>query len=167
MCDMMGRRMMRRQVTDDTPLLEPDYTAYTVNGKLNRANEPFMVKKGDRVRLRIMNPASASIFTLRLSGHPLLITHADGRPVEPLEVDTLRVGRGERYDALFTANNPGRWSLYTFKHGTPAGGYRLSTVLYEGIQETSYSVDSLLSNFALNYSSVLIGLSEETFPLVN
>jgi FtsP/CotA-like multicopper oxidase with cupredoxin domain len=164
---MMGRHMMGRRVTDDMPLLEPDYNAYTINGKLNRANEPLMVKKGDKVRLRIMNPASASIFTLRLSGHPLLITHADGRPVEPLEVDALRVGMGERYDVLFTANNPGRWSLYTLKDGTPAGGYRLATMLYEGIQETSYSVDSLLSRFSLNYYSDLEGIPEETVPQVN
>jgi len=163
---MMGRQMMGRQMTGDMPFLEPDYNAYTVNGKLNKAQEPFMVKKGDKVRLRIMNPASATIFTLCLSGHPLLITHADGRPVEPLEVDALRVGMGERYDVLFTANNPGRWSLYILKDGTPAGGYQLATVLYEGIQDTSYSVDSLLSRFDLNYYSDLEGIPEETVPQV-
>jgi FtsP/CotA-like multicopper oxidase with cupredoxin domain len=98
---MMGRRMhgmMGRWRTDEMPLLEPDYNAYTVNGKVNKAGDPFMVRKGDKIRFRIMNPASATVFTLRLAGHSLLVTHADGRPVEPMEVDVLRIGMGERYD---------------------------------------------------------------------
>jgi FtsP/CotA-like multicopper oxidase with cupredoxin domain len=165
---MMGRRATRgRWTSGETPLLEPDYNAYTVNGKVNKAGKPFMVKKGDRVRLRIMNPASATIFTLRLAGHPLLVTHADGRPVEPLEVDVLRIGMGERYDVLFTADNPGRWALYTLKDGTPAGGYRLATVLYEGIENSSYSSDSVLRRFSINDYSVLKGIPEETLPQVD
>jgi FtsP/CotA-like multicopper oxidase with cupredoxin domain len=41
----------------------------------------------------------------------LTVTHTDGQPVEPIEVDTLRIGMGERYDVLITANNPGIWQL--------------------------------------------------------
>jgi FtsP/CotA-like multicopper oxidase with cupredoxin domain len=162
-----GRGMMGRQMTGDMPLLEPDYNAYTVNGKMSKASKPFMVKKGDKVRLRIMNPASATTFTLRLAGHSLLVTHADGRPVEPLEVDALRIGMGERYDVLFTAGNPGRWALYTLKDGTPAGGHQLATVLYEGIESTSYSDDSLSGRFSINHYSYFQGVPEENVPSVN
>jgi FtsP/CotA-like multicopper oxidase with cupredoxin domain len=167
---MMGRGMrgmMGQRTTGDMPLLEPDYNAYTVNGKVNGASEPFMVKEGDKVRLRIMNPASATVFTLRLAGHSLLVTHTDGRPVEPLEVDVLRIGMGERYDVMFTADNPGRWALYTLKDGTPAGGYRLATVLYEGVESTSYSDDSLRGRFNINHYSSLEGIPEETVPQVD
>jgi FtsP/CotA-like multicopper oxidase with cupredoxin domain len=165
---MVGRRATRgRWTSGKTPLLEPDYNAYTVNGKVNKASKPFMVKKRDRVRLRIMNPASATIFTLRLAGHSLLVTHADGRPVELLEVDVLRIGMGERYDVLFTADNPGRWALYTLKDGTPAGGYRLATVLYEGIEGNSYSSDPVLRRFSINDYSILTGIPEETLPQVD
>jgi FtsP/CotA-like multicopper oxidase with cupredoxin domain len=96
----------------------------------------------------------------------MLITHTDGRPVEPLEVDALRIGMGERYDVLFTANNPGRWPLYTLKDGTPAGGYRLATFLYEGIESSSYSDDSYLKRFNINYYSALEGIPEEFLPQV-
>jgi FtsP/CotA-like multicopper oxidase with cupredoxin domain len=164
---MMGRGMMGRRTTGDTPLLEPDYDAYTVNGRMNKASEPFVVRKGDKVRLRIMNPSSATIYTLRLAGHSLTVTHTDGRPVEPMEVDVLRIGMGERYDVLFTADNPGRWALYTLKDGTPAGGYRLATILYQGIESTSYSDDALSGRFRTNSYSSLEGIPEDTVPQIN
>lgn len=41
----------------------------------------------------------------------MTVTHTDGQPVEPVEVDALRLGMGERYDVLVSANNPGVWQL--------------------------------------------------------
>ncbi len=54
------------------------YDAYTINGKVFSSAPPLKVKKGDWVRLRIINPSSATIYTLRIAGHPLLVTHTDG-----------------------------------------------------------------------------------------
>ena len=31
----------------------------------------------------------------------------DGKPITPYEVDTLSIGPGEIYDAIFTADSPG------------------------------------------------------------
>ncbi len=39
------------------------------------------------------------------------VTHADSRPVEPVEVDAVLIGMGERYDLLVEADNPGAWNL--------------------------------------------------------
>lgn len=38
-----------------------------------------------------------------------MVTHADGQPVEPVEVDVARVGMGERYDVV--DNGTGRGPL--------------------------------------------------------
>ena len=65
------------------------------------------LKEGERVRLRLVNPSSATTYHLALAGHRLTVTHADGRPVEPMTVDSLRIGMGERYDVIVEANNPG------------------------------------------------------------
>jgi FtsP/CotA-like multicopper oxidase with cupredoxin domain len=46
-----------------------------------------------------------------LGGHRLTVTHADGRPVEPVTVDALHIGMGERYDVIVEADNPGAWPL--------------------------------------------------------
>jgi len=115
---LMGRRGMgmmgrgsRSAPGENEPLLEPLYDAYAVNGRVYPEVPPLMVTKGDRVKLRLMNPSSATIYHLRLAGHPLTITNADGNPVKPLVTDVLRIGMGERYDVEFAADNPGNWLL--------------------------------------------------------
>lgn len=154
---MMG--MMRRQPRAGEPLQEPLYDAYVMNGKVFKASPPLHVKKGERVRLRIINAAAANTFVLRLAGHPLIITHADGLPVKPLEVDALRIGMGERYDVEFMANNPGRWQIYNLDDGSPAGGWSLGTVLYQGIASKSYNDDSM-TRIRLNEYSLLEGIAK-------
>jgi FtsP/CotA-like multicopper oxidase with cupredoxin domain len=154
---MMG--MMRSQPGSGQPLQEPLYDAYAVNGKVFEASLPFKVKKGDRVKLRIINPSSSTVYTIRIAGHTLTITHTDGRPVVPFEVDAVMIGMGERYDVEFTANNPGRWHIYNLRDGTPVSGVLLGTVLYDGIRSKSYN-DDALGRFRLNDYYLLEGLPE-------
>jgi FtsP/CotA-like multicopper oxidase with cupredoxin domain len=123
------------------PLPGPAYDAYTINGRVFDALEPFRVRQGDRVRLRILNPSSSTLYTVRVAGHPITITHADGRPVVPRTVDALRIGMGERYDVELLAENPGRWHIYTLRDGSPAGGRPMGTLLYEGITSSAYDTD--------------------------
>ncbi len=59
-------------------------------------------RPGERVRLRIINASADTIFTVALGGHDLTVTHTDGYPVEPVTTSTLRIGMGERYDAIVT-----------------------------------------------------------------
>lgn len=154
---MMG--MMGRQPRAGEPLQEPIYDAYVINGKVFGASPPLKVKKGDRIRMRIINAAAATIFTLRLAGHSLTITHTDGRPIVPFEVDALRIGMGERYDVEFIANNPGRWQIYNLNDGSPVGGWSLGTVVYQGIESKSYNDDSM-TRIRLNDYSLLEGIEE-------
>ncbi len=152
---MMG--MMRRGAGG--PLQEPLYDAYTINGKVFGASLPFKVKKGDKVKLRIANPSSSTIYTLRIAGHPMTITHTDGRPVLPIAVDVLRIGMGERYDVELNANNPGRWLIYNVNDGSPAGGWRLGTILYDGVTSKSYNDDNL-ARYRISDYSTLEGIDE-------
>jgi FtsP/CotA-like multicopper oxidase with cupredoxin domain len=87
------------------------YPTYLINGKSAMKPMELVVKQGQRIRLRLINAAAATIFHVALQGHRLTVTHTDGQPVEPVEVDALRIGMGERYDVLITANNPGVWQL--------------------------------------------------------
>jgi FtsP/CotA-like multicopper oxidase with cupredoxin domain len=133
---MMGGMMHRRMGPDfrGGPLLEPAYDGYAVNGRLYPAVAPLAVKKGDRVKLRLMNASSATIYYLRLAGHALSITHTDGNPIQPTETDVLRIGMGERYDVMFTANNPGNWFLAAGEEGFGEGQLRVP-IQYYGIQQ--------------------------------
>lgn len=154
---MMG--MMGGRTGAGQPLHEPLYDAYVINGKAFGTSTPFKVRKGDRVKLRIISAASSTIFTLRIAGHSMTITHTDGRPIVPFEVDALRVGQSERYDVEIQANNPGRWHIYNLKDGSLVSGWPLGTLLYEGIESKSYNDDTLM-RLRLNEYSLLQGTDD-------
>jgi FtsP/CotA-like multicopper oxidase with cupredoxin domain len=127
---MMGRR--RGTMTSRDPLLEPGYDGYAVNGRVYPEVAPMTVSQGDKVKLRLLNPSSATIYTLSMAGHRMTITHTDGRPIKPVETDVLRIGMGERYDVEFVANNPGYWLLAAMEQGLGEGGLRIP-IRYKGI----------------------------------
>jgi FtsP/CotA-like multicopper oxidase with cupredoxin domain len=115
------------------PLLEPVYDGYAVNGRIYPEVEPLIVQRGETIKLRLLNPSSTTIYDLRLSGHSLTITHADGNPIQPIETDVLRIGMGERYDVEFVANNPGYWLLSAAEQGFGEGRLRIP-IIYKGIK---------------------------------
>jgi FtsP/CotA-like multicopper oxidase with cupredoxin domain len=136
---MMGGGMMRGMMgrrqgfgLREGPLLEPFYDGYAVNGKVYPAVDPIIVSKGDRVKLRLLNPSSATIYELRLAGHPFTVTHADGIAIMPVETDVLRIGMGERYDVMFVADNPGYWLLAARESGLGEGMLQIP-LRYKGV----------------------------------
>ena len=67
-----------------------------------------------------------------LAGHRLTVTHADGNPLaRPVEVDALRIGVGERYDAWFEVTQPGAWLLQGLS-SDPLAFEQASVVYTEG-----------------------------------
>lgn len=95
------------QMGDRRPL----YAGLLINGRLPTDPQAFTVREGERVRLRFVNAGSATAFQVRAAGHEMAVTHADGRPVEPVTVDSFVFGAGERYDAIIEADNPGTWEI--------------------------------------------------------
>ncbi|WP_321112633.1 multicopper oxidase family protein [Halorussus salinisoli] len=89
----------------------PPYAGLLINGRLPADPQTFTVREGERVRLRFVNAGSATAFRVRTAGHEMAVTHADGRPVEPVTVDSFVFGAGERYDAIVEADNPGTWEI--------------------------------------------------------
>jgi FtsP/CotA-like multicopper oxidase with cupredoxin domain len=97
---------------DDKMSDEVAYIAHWINGASYPQTAPLAVKVGQRVRLRILNANLTQTRYVRLAGHRLRVTHGDGNPLErPVEVDALRVGVAERYDAWFEVTRPGAWLL--------------------------------------------------------
>jgi FtsP/CotA-like multicopper oxidase with cupredoxin domain len=93
------------------PMVAPPYITLLINGRPPEAPAVFAVKNGERVRLRLINLSGATIYRFAIGGHPLMVTHTDGRPVEPLRVDAINLAPGERYDVLVEARNPGAWPI--------------------------------------------------------
>ena len=63
----------------------------------------FTAKPGERIRIRIINAAADTAFRVALAGHRMTVTHTDGFPVVPTDVDAVLLGMGERYDVIVTA----------------------------------------------------------------
>jgi FtsP/CotA-like multicopper oxidase with cupredoxin domain len=55
--------------------------------------------------MRIVNAAADTAFRVALAGHTMTVTHTDGYPVVPTEVDAVLVGMSERYDVIITAGD--------------------------------------------------------------
>jgi FtsP/CotA-like multicopper oxidase with cupredoxin domain len=89
----------------------PPYTGFLVNGRLPSGAPVFEVSRGDRARLRLINPSGTTTFRVTIAGHQMMVSHTDGRPIRPVFVDSLIIGTGERYDVIVNANNPGVWAL--------------------------------------------------------
>ena len=122
---MMGRGMMGGGHT-------PAYDTMTINGKAYPATEPLKVRRGERVRLRLINASADHTHVIRLAGHRLQVTHTDGNPLaRPVEVDAVPISPSERYDVRFVADRPGAWFLYCTESGHPGAGEQV-LVVYEG-----------------------------------
>ena len=103
------------------------YPFFLVNGRVPTSPETVTAKAGQRVRLRIINAASDTIFTVALGGHVLTITHTDGYPVVPQETGALFIGMGERYDAVVTLGD-GVFPLVARPFGKATGGQGLALI---------------------------------------
>jgi len=81
------------------------YPYYLVNGRIPAAPTTFTAKPGQRLRIRIINAGSDTAFRVALAGHRMTVTHTDGFPVRPTDVDALLLGMGERYDVIVTVGD--------------------------------------------------------------
>lgn len=102
----------------------------TVNG---RVPDVFPVRKGERIRLRLINAANARIFGLDFGSHEPVIIALDGQPVEPhaTEDGLVVLGPAMRADMILdmTANAGGRVSVIDrFYEGLE---YRLVDLAYD------------------------------------
>lgn len=112
MIDPVGSPELQEMKPDDKMGDEVRYAAHCINGSTYPNTKSLKVKVGDRVRLRVLNASATQTRYVRLAGHRLRVTHADGNPVpNPMEFDALRIGVAERYDAWFEVAKPGAWLL--------------------------------------------------------
>jgi multicopper oxidase len=79
------------------------YPYYLINGRIPAAPTTFNAKPGQRIRIRFINTGSDTAFRVALAGHSMTVTHTDGYPVVPRQVDALLIGMAERYDVIVTA----------------------------------------------------------------
>lgn len=92
------------------------YPLHLINGKPPADRWTVTAPAGGRVRLRLINAGSDTAYRVAVGGHRLTVTATDGRPVQPVEVDAVLIGMGERYDIEFSASS-GVWPIYAAAEG--------------------------------------------------
>ncbi|QXC60646.1 multicopper oxidase family protein [Aquihabitans sp. G128] len=95
------------------------YPLHLMNGRPPEDPETFTVPAGGRARLRFINAGSDTAYRVAVGGHRMTVTHADGFPVAPVEVDTILIGMGERYDVTVDPLT-GAWPLVALAEGKDA-----------------------------------------------
>jgi len=81
------------------------YPYYLANGRVASAPRTLTGKPGQRVRIRVINAASDTVFAVALGGHRMDVTHTDGYPVRRQSTAALYIGMGERYDVEVTLDD--------------------------------------------------------------
>lgn len=86
-------------------------------------------KKGEMIRLRLINGSSEYAFRFQVDGHPFTVIATDGAPMKPVDADSLWITAGERYDVLLKADNAG---AHWIRAVTAEGKEVLAVLRYAG-----------------------------------
>ncbi|MGB3723507.1 MAG: copper resistance system multicopper oxidase [Pacificimonas sp.] len=100
------RRMWAEMRMMPTDIMDVGGAAYTflANGHGPEEGLEYLFRRGERVRLRVINGSAMSFFNLRIPGLPMTVVQADGQNVRPVEVDELQIGAAETYDVVVEPN---------------------------------------------------------------
>ncbi len=91
--------MMRMSDRDLSDVTGYTYT-YLMNGRPPAAGWTGLFRRGEKVRLRIINGSAMTFFDVRIPGLKMTVVAADGQNIEPVTVDEFRIGVAETYDVL-------------------------------------------------------------------
>ena len=112
------------------------YDKIFMNGKSNmdlKNIDDKLLKRGDKVRLRISNGGASSYFWLTYAGGKITVVASDGNDVQPVEVDRLIVGVSETYDVVVTI--PADKTAFEFLATTEDRLYSASLFIGNGIKQ--------------------------------
>ena len=95
-------------------LLDVTGTTYTylLNGNPPNGNWTGIFKRGERVRLRIINGSSMTAFDVRIPGLKLSVVQADGNDLEPVTVDEFRINVAETYDVIVQPQEERAYTIF-------------------------------------------------------
>jgi len=99
---MAERRAWGQMRMDATDIADVAGYALLAHGKPSAAKPVFAFTPGQRVRLRLINGSAMSFMDVRIPGVAMTVVAADGRPIQPVVVDELRMGVAETWDVIVT-----------------------------------------------------------------
>ncbi len=90
----------------------PEANWFTVNGKSYPYTPNLFIKKGESIRVRLINAGNEEHY-LHLHGHDFWLVCDDGLPVpQPRQMNTLRLSPGKTLDIIVEGKNRGIWTFH-------------------------------------------------------
>jgi FtsP/CotA-like multicopper oxidase with cupredoxin domain len=108
---------------------------WTINGKSFPETLGVNVKKGDLIKVKLVNKSEDADHPMHLHGHFFQVLSKNGKPLEgsPILKDTINLKPGDEYIVAFEADNPGNWLFHCHDlHHATAG--MVDVVKYQGYQ---------------------------------
>jgi len=101
-------RMSDRDLSDVT-----GYTyTYLMNGVTPDEGWKGQFKKGEKVRLRIINASAMTLFDVRIPGLKMKVVASDGQNIEPVTVDEFRISVAETYDVIVEPSDDRAYCIF-------------------------------------------------------
>jgi FtsP/CotA-like multicopper oxidase with cupredoxin domain len=117
-------QQMRMSPTDFADLSGETFS-YLINGVEPDNNWTGIFKRGEKVRLRIINASANTFFDLRIPDLKMTVIAADGQDIEPVSVDEIRLGAAETYDVIV---QPVQDAYTIFAQNMDRSGFALGTL---------------------------------------
>ncbi len=116
---------MRMNQSDIADVTGYTYT-YLMNGVTPDRGWLGLFNSGEKIRLRIINSASMSIFDVRIPGLKMTVVAADGQNIQPVVVDEFRIAVAETYDVIVEPEADRAYTL--FAQSIDRSGYARGTL---------------------------------------
>ena len=101
-------RMSDRDISDVT-----GYTyTFLMNGHTPAKGWTGLFKRGEKIRLRIINAAAMTFFDFRIPGLDMKVVASDGQNIEPVSVEEIRIGVAETYDVVVAPHDDRAYSIF-------------------------------------------------------
>ena len=101
-------RMSDRDISDVS-----GYTyTFLMNGQTPAEGWKGLFKRGEKVRLRIINAAAMTFFDVRIPGLDMKVVTADGQNMEPVTVEEIRIGVAETYDVVVEPHDDTAYTIF-------------------------------------------------------
>lgn len=146
-----------------------DFNMWTWNSRVFPGIDPLVVRKDDRVRIRIGNLTMTN-HPIHLHGHEFVVTGTDGGWTAPSarwpEV-TVDVAVGQMRAIEFDASEPGDWALHCHKshHTMNAMGHGVPTMIGVEQGDVTDMIGNLIPDYMQMGSSGMADMGEMTMPL--
>jgi manganese oxidase len=146
-----------------------DFNLFTFNTRVFPGIDPLVVRRNDRVRIRIGNLTMTN-HPIHLHGHEFEVTGTDGgwtRPSSRWPEVTTDIGVGQMRAIELIANEPGDWALHCHKshHTMNAMGHDVPTMIgvdHRGVVE---KINRLVPDYMVMGERGMADMGEMEMPL--